>query len=176
MQLIRQYRKVCTIGCLLVGAALAQTEDGLRSRIANVHYSPLAEQARIQGDVRLRVNSGVVALVSGHPLLASLAMEDAKTFGSTQGQASLDVTYHFVLADTAISVPTSTTVKRGNAFERAVLRALGFKTERVVRTYECKEGVAPASDIKIDGAIVEVWVYGRTRCLQTDTATLVAKR
>ena len=140
----------------------------------NVHYSPLAEQARIQGDVRLRVNSGVVALVSGHPLLAPLAIENAKTFGPVPGQSNLDVTYHFVIAGTAISVPTSKTVKRGNALERAVLRALGFKTERVVRTYECKEGVAPASDIQIDGAVVEVWVYGRARCLQTDSATLVA--
>ena len=163
------------IGWLLAGAVLAQTEDGLRSRIASVRYSPLAEMARIQGDVRLRVNSGVVALVSGHLLLAPLAIENAKKFGSIQGQANLDVTYHFVIVDTAISVPKLKTLKRGNAFERAVMRALGFKTERVVRTYECEEGVAPASNIKIDGAVVEVWVYGRTRCLQTDRATLVAK-
>ena len=115
-------------------------------------------------------------LVSGHPLLASLAIENAKTFGAYQGQADLDVTYHFVIVDTATSVLTSTTVKRGNALSRLVLRAFGCKTRRVVRTYECKEGVAPASDIKIAGTVVEVWVYGRTRCLQTDTATLVAKR
>jgi hypothetical protein len=176
MQFRMQYSKAGTIGCLLVGAALAQTEDGLRSRISNVHYPPLAESARVQGDVRLKLNSGVVELVSGHPLLARLAIENAKTFGSIQGQANLDVTYHFVIVDTAISVPTSRTVKRSNALGRVVLRALGCKTERVVRTYECKEDVAPASDIKIDGAVVDVWVYGRTRCLETNTTTLVAKR
>jgi hypothetical protein len=165
-----QLRKACTIGCLLVGAALAQTEDRLRSKIATVYYPPLAELARIQGNVCIKVNSDVVTLVSGHPLLAPMATENAKTFGSFQGQANLDVTYHFVLVDTVTSVPTSTTVKE----EMAVLRVFRFKTEKVVHTYRCEEGVTPANDIKNDGAVIEIWIYGRTRCLQTDTAGLVA--
>ena len=170
-------RKACTIGCILVSAALAQTEDGLRANVASLHYPPLAEQARIQGDVRLEANAGVVTLVSGHPLLAPLAIDNAKTFGSVQGQTKLDMTYHFVIVDTPVySVPTLTTVKRGNAPERAILRALGFKTEKVVLSYQCKEGAAPASDVKADGAVIEIWVYGRTFCLQTETATLVARR
>ncbi len=131
MQLKRQYKKACIIGCLLAGAAVAQTEDGLRASIANLHYTPLAEQARIQGDVRLKINAGIVALVSGHGLLAPPAIYHAKTIGSIEGHASLDVTYHFIILDNAISVPTSRTVKRGNALERLVLRALGFKTERL---------------------------------------------
>jgi hypothetical protein len=172
-----QLRKTCTIECLLVGAALAQTEDGLRLRIATFHYPVLAEQARIQGDVRLKLSSGVVTLVAGHPLLAPLAIENAKTLGSIQGQANLDVTYHFVFVDTATtSVPTSTTVKRGNALERAVLRVFGFKTEKVVHTYRCEEGVAPANEIRTDGAAIEIWIYGRTHCLQTETAAFVASR
>src|SRR5436309_4567883 len=106
MQFRMQDRMICTIGCLLVGAAVAQTQDGLRSSIANLHYSPLAEMALIQGNVRLRVNSGAVTLISGHPLLAALAIKNAKTFQAIQGQANLDVTYHFVIVDTAVSVPT----------------------------------------------------------------------
>lgn len=172
-----QLRKTCTIGCLLVGAALAQTEDGLRSRIATVHYPKLAEQARIQGDVRVMVSSGVVTLVSGHPLLAPPVIENAKTIGSIQGQANFDVTYHFVIVDTAVtSVPTSTTVKRGNAFERAVLRLFGFKTEKVVHSYRCEDGAAPANDIRTDGAAIDIWIYGRALCLQTETAAFVASR
>jgi hypothetical protein len=171
-----QLKKTGTIGCLLVCAALGQTEGGLRARAVTVRYPPLAEQARIQGDVRLEANSGVVTLVSGHPLLAPLAINNAKTLGSLQGQTKLDMTYHFVIVDTAYSEPTSTTVKRGNAFERAILRVLGFKTEKVVHSYRCEEGVAPASDIEIDGAVIEIWVYGRTWCLQTNTATLAARR
>ncbi len=123
--------------------------------------------ARIHGDVRLEANSGVVTLVSGHPLLAPLAIDNAKTLGSIQGQTKLDMTYHFVLVDTNLyNVPTSTTVKRGNALERAMLRALGFKTEKVVQSVRCEQGVAPASDIKIGGAVIEIWVYGRTFCLE----------
>jgi hypothetical protein len=132
---------------LLAAAAFAQTtEDVLRSKLTSVHYAPLAEQARIQGDVRLRLNSGVVTLVSGHPLLAPIAVESARALGSIQSEVSLDLTYHFVLVDTAKSVPTLTTVKRGNAFERAILRVFGLKTERVVHGYRCESGVAPAND------------------------------
>jgi hypothetical protein len=171
-----QLKKTCTIGCLLVSAALAQTEGGLKAKVATVHYPQLAEAARIQGDVRLEANSGVVTLVSGHPVLAPVAIDTAKTLGSIQGQTKLDITYHFVLVDTnAYNVPTLTTIKRGNAFERAILRVLGFKTEKVVHSIRCEQGVAPASDIKTDGAVIEIWVYGREFCLQTSTATLVAR-
>ena len=109
-------------------------------------------------------------------MLAPLAIDNAKTLGSIQGQTELDITYHFVFIDTNVhSVPTLTTAKRGNALERAILRVLGFKTEKVVRSSRCEEDVAPASDIKIDGAVIEIWVYGRTLCVQTDT-TSVARR
>jgi hypothetical protein len=172
---VRQLRKTCTIGCLLVSAALGQTEGDLRAKVAAIRYPPLAETARIQGDVRLDVNFGVVTLVSGHPLLAPRAIDSSKTLGSIQGQTKFDMTYHFVFVDTnAYNVPTLTTVPRGNSLERAILRVLGFKTEKVVHGYRCEEGLAPPSDIKVDGAVIEIWVYGRTICLQTETATLVA--
>ena len=171
-----QLEKTCIIGCLLIGAAFGQEEGGFRARAVTVRYPPLAEQARIQGDVRLEANSGVVTLVSGHSLLAPVAINNAKTLGSLQAQTKLDMTYHFVIVDTAHAVSTSTTVRRGNAFERAILRVLGFKTEKVVHSLQCDDGIAPASNIKIDGAVIEIWVYGRIRCVQTDTATLMARR
>jgi hypothetical protein len=172
-----RFRRPFVVALVLVGAASAQTtEDGLRSTIKAVHYPPLAEQARIQDDVHLNVKSGVVTLLSGHPILAPTAVESAKAFGSIQGETDLEMTYHFVLVDTTTSVPTSITVPRGNAFERAVLRVFGRKTIKVVLDDRCQEGPPPANDLKIAGAVIEVWIFGRTRCLQTDAATLVAKR
>jgi hypothetical protein len=172
-----QLSKTCALGCLFVCAALAQSEGGLRAKVATVHYPPLAVSARIQGDVRLEANSGVVTLVSGHPMLAPLAVDNAKTLGSIQGQMKLDMTYHFVIIDTNVyNVPTLITVKRGNALERALLRVFGFKTEIVVHGIRCEDGTAPASEIKIDGAVIEIWVYGRTFCLENDAATLAARR
>src|SRR6478672_6130398 len=123
----------CVLGLLLVGAAAAQTaDDDLKSKLTSVHYAPLAEQARIQGDARLILSNGSITVVSGHPLLAAIAIESAKGFGSAQNKSDLEVTYHFVLVDAVTSVPTVTTVKRGNAFTRAILRVLGAKTEKVV--------------------------------------------
>jgi len=169
-----QLGRTSTVAFLLVGTVFAQTTEGvLRSRLTSVHYAPLAEQARIQGDVRLRLNSGVVTLISGHPLLAPIAVESAKELVSIQ---NLDATYHFVIVDTAKSVPTSTIVKRGNAFERVMLRVFGLKTEKVVDGYRCESGIAPANDVRVNDAVAEVWIYGRTHCLTTETATLVARR
>jgi hypothetical protein len=127
---------------LVVWAASAQTpEDRLRSKIEAVHYAPLAEQARIQGDVHLNVKSGMVTLLSGHPILAPIAVESAKACGSIQGKTDLGMTYHFVLVDTATNVPI--TVPRGNAFERAVLRMFGLKTVKVVCTKPLRGSVIP---------------------------------
>jgi hypothetical protein len=40
------------------------SNEELKSRIAGVHYAQLAEQARVQGDVHLNLNSGVVTILS----------------------------------------------------------------------------------------------------------------
>jgi hypothetical protein len=174
---IMRFRRFFVVVLVLVGAASAQTlEDGLRSEIKAVHYAPLAEQARIQGDVHLNVKSGVVTLLSGHPLLATIAVESAKAFGPIKRKTDFDMIYHFVLVDTATSVPTSITVPRGNVFERAVLRVLGLKTEKAVLDYRCQEGAPPENDVKIAAAVIEIWIFGKTRCLQPEAATFVAKR
>ena len=168
-----RFRRPFAVAFVLVGAASAQTpEDGLRSKITAVRYAPLAEQARIQGDVHLDVESGVVTILSGHPLLAPIAVESAKALGSIQSKTDFDMTYHFVLVDAATGVPV--TVPRSNSFGRAVLRLFGLKTVKVV--YRCQEGDPPANDLKIAGAVIEIWIFGTPHCLMTEAATLVAKR
>jgi hypothetical protein len=172
-----QLSGISIVACLLVEAPFAQTaEDALKSKLTSVHYAPLAEQARIQGDVQLSLNNGVTTIISGHPLLAPTAVASATAFGSIQSETNFDLTYHFVLVDTTTSVPTVTTVRRGNALARAILRVFGLKTEKVVHGSRCEEGAAPPNDSKVNGAAIEAWIYGRTHCLQTNTATLVAKR
>jgi hypothetical protein len=171
-----QLRSAFVIILLLVQAAFAQTPEAeLKSKIAHVRYAPLAEQAWIQGDVHLKINSGVVTVVSGHPLLANTAVQSVKSFGPIQGKSDVDMTYHFVLVDTT-KVPTPVTVERGNAFQRAILHLFGFKTEKVVVEYQCQVGVPPANDLKVSGATLEIWIYGTTRCLQTQASTLLAQR
>jgi hypothetical protein len=136
-------RKQFVLALLFVGAAFAQTpQDELRSRIGAVRYPPLAEAARVQGNVHLSLKSGVVTFLSGPPLLAGAAIDSTKAFASISGGADLDVTYRFVLVDTTL-VPIAMTVKKGDAFDRAVLRMFGFKTEKVVLDYRCQRGVAP---------------------------------
>jgi len=172
-----QLRMLFLIALIFAEAASAQTPDeGLRSKIRAVHYPRLAEQARIQGVVHLNVKSGVVSVVGGHPLLYPTAIESAKVLGSIQGNTDVEMTYHFVLVDNTTSVPTRFTVPRGNVFERAVLRVFGRKTVRVLVEDRCEEGAPPANDVRIAGAVVEVWILGQIHCLQVDRATLLAER
>jgi hypothetical protein len=162
---------------LLSWAVFAQIpEDELRSRAAGARYLPLAEVARIQGDVRIHVNSGMVTVLSGHPLLAQTAVENAKSISSLPGAENVDVTYHFLFTNTTIIlVPTPVTVKRGNVLERPVLRMFGRKTEKVIIDYPCVS-VPPPNDVWISGSLVEIWIYGREFCAQPEQATLLAQR
>jgi len=168
-------RRIFLVALFVVRAVAAQTSaDELRSKSIDVRYLHLAEQARIQGDVHLRLASGVVTVLSGHPLLAPTAVNSARLFVSVLGSKEFDLTYHFVLIDT--SVPTWVTVKRGNGFERAILRIFGLKTEKVVLDYVCQEGAPPVNDLKISGTTIEIWIYGRTHCLEINTAESLARR
>jgi hypothetical protein len=77
-----QLKRTFTVACLFISAALAQSaEDGLISTIRTIRYAPLAESARIQGDVHLSLDDGVVTVLSGHPLLAAIAVRSAKSLG-----------------------------------------------------------------------------------------------
>jgi hypothetical protein len=173
-----QFKMKFALAVLFAGTAFTQTPaDELRSKIGSVRYPPLAEAARVFGDVHVRVKSGTVTFLSGPPLLAQTGVENAKAFGSILGEGDFDVTYHFVFAGGGTtSVLTPMTVKRGNAVGRAVLRMFGFKTEKVVLEYQCQSTAARASDLRISGANIEVWVYGRDRCVETEAATLIAGR
>lgn len=170
-------KKIFTVACLLAGGAFGQSaEDGLRSKITSVRFPPLSKQARIQGDVHLYVNSGEVTLLSGHPLLAPAAVASAKAFGSILGSTDTNVTYHFVLVDTAKQVPTRVTVKRGNALERAIFRMFGLKTEKVALYHLCQVGNPPANDLKFSDTTIEIWIYGGIGCPQFNSTILVARR
>lgn len=170
-----QFQRNFIVPLVLLGRASAQIpEDELRSKIASGRYAPVAEAARIQGNVHLELNAGGVTLLSGPPLLARIAVESAKALGSIQRETDLDLTYHFVLVD-ATSVPTAMTVQRGNAFERTVLRMLGLKTENIIVNYRCQDGIPPPNDLKITGTGIEIWIYGKSRCLMIEAATLVGK-
>jgi hypothetical protein len=172
-----QLPRISIVALVLLGTASAQiSEDALKSKIIGVHYSPLAEQAQIQGNVHLTFKAGAVTVLSGHPLLAETAVQSTKALAAIQTETSLDLTYHFVLVDNATSVPTSMTVPRGNAFERAVLRFIGLRTEKVIVYDRCQKGVPPPNDLKIVGAGIEIWIYGVIGCLNTDAATLSASR
>jgi len=119
-------------------ATFAQEDSRLASSIETLRFPPLARQAGIQGDVRLRSGSDGLTVAYGHPLLAQVAVAHLKEFGKLS-EAEGDVIYHFLLVDETEIRATKTTVKKSNRFGRLILRAFMMKTEKVVERYECIE-------------------------------------
>jgi hypothetical protein len=166
-----------TVPLLLAASAFAQIPGAeWHSNVAGMRYPPLAATAQVQGDVHLRFRSGTLSVLSGHPLLVEAAIQNTKMLGALPVGTDVDLVYHFILVVATTSVPIPVNVKRGNAFQRAVLRIFGRKTEKVVVEYQCQEGSPPASHLDGSATNIEVWVYGGTHCLQTQAATLVAQR
>ncbi len=156
-------------------AALSQDDAALASKVEAVKYPALSRLARIQGDVRLHLGPKGPELISGHPLLVPAAMENLKNLDNLAG-ADIEVIYHFVLMDSTFRV-SRRTVKKGDAFDRLILRALRIKTERVVEESECveKNTDLPKNRIDLTKNPVEVWIYGATACLNTQ-ASYIAMR
>src|SRR3989442_1799513 len=104
----------------------AKEDSRLASSIEALRFPPLARQARIQGDVRLRSGSDGITVVNGHPLLAQVAVANLKELGKLS-EAEGDVIYHFLFVDETEIRATRTTVKKGNRFGRLILRAFMMK-------------------------------------------------
>jgi hypothetical protein len=67
---------------------------------------------------------------------------------------------------------TVTTVKRGNATGRVVLRVFGLKTEKTVKGFACESKSASPGEITVSGSAVETRIYGRSVRLETQFAAL----
>jgi hypothetical protein len=153
-------------------ASVAQDASALASKIEAVVYPPLARQARIQGDVRLRSGPDGVMLISGHPILAPVAASNLKDLGKLS-EVEIEAIYHFVLGD-ATDIRVATRVeKKGNRFDRIILHAFMLKTEKVVEYTECVEHpVHVKNRIDLVENHLEVWIYGSVPCVQTETTRI----
>lgn len=159
-----------------VSSIVAQTPSPeLSARLRAIRYPPLAELARVQGDVRVHLESGEAAVVSGPPLLRATAIESAKTVASL-GALNGDLIYHFLIDGEIETVQVSRIVPIGDAFDRAVLRLFHLKPYKIVTEFECHGREPVPSDFGADGATIEIWVHGRNRCIQTMTGELMASR
>jgi hypothetical protein len=142
---------------LLAGAGLAQ--------VTAIRYPPFAAAARVQGDVRLRSGPDGVVPISGPPLLVQAAIVGIKALGQLPERSAVDVVFHFSLIEPSVR-EVAVGVKKGNAFDRLILRALGFKTEKTMIEKECVIDPGPLPGNRIDStkAPIEVWIYGRRLC------------
>jgi hypothetical protein len=141
---------------LIPGAGLAQVKE--------IRYPPLAAAARVQGDVRLRSGREGVTVISGPPLLVQGAVASLKSLGNLSEHGEREVVFHFALVEPSMHEVT-VTVRKGDAFDRLFLRALGFKTEKTIKEKECVDAEPPPEN-RIDStkASIEVWVYRRNGC------------
>jgi hypothetical protein len=145
--------------CLVcLGNSFAQSSATLDA----IRYNPLAAAARIKGDVLISGGNAV----TGPPLLRGIALRDIDVLNFRVLQT--DVLFHFILSDIVLSTRIET-IKKGDAFGRFFLRLFGIPTTRKIATQVCTEGPDPPAN-RIDSTRdpVEVWVYGKARCLMAD--------
>ena len=142
-----QMRLATVLACFVcLGTGFAQT----------IRYPPLAAAARVQGDVL--ISGGKV--ISGPPLLRQTALQ--------LHAPQTDVLVHFVLIDVVLSTKVET-IKKGDAFGRVFLRLLRIPAVKEVETQVCTQAPnTPANSIDSTKDPVEVWVYGKARCLMAD--------
>jgi hypothetical protein len=151
------------------------SQDDLASKVLAVKYSALAAAARIQGDVRLNVTSEQANLIDGPPLLRDATLQIARALISTGNRDVTQVTVHFALVST-VTRPHTEIVKKGDAFDRVILRLLGMKTEKTITEDSCEPAATPPNEIKVAGAAAEVWIYGAVQCLAIQAGYLLAQR
>jgi hypothetical protein len=146
---------------LFAGAGLAQVRE--------IRYPQLAAAARVQGDVRLRsVGDGWVP-ISGPPLLVQTAMASMKALGTLSDRTEAEVVIHFALIEPTVREVT-VAVKKGDAFDRLILRVLGVKTEKTIKRQECHVSPElPENRIDSTKAPIEVWIFGRIHCVMVES-------
>jgi hypothetical protein len=171
-------RLQCLAGVLAVVflvplATFAQERSGLASKVEAVRFPPLARQARIHGDVKLRSGPGGITLVNGHPLLAPIALDNLKELGRVS-DAEIEAVYHFTFVNETETRVTRTVVKKGNRFTRLILRAFGMKTETVVEGTQCIENPVRPNRIDFKHNSIEVWIYASTGCLQISVSQIAS--
>jgi hypothetical protein len=157
-------RLAITLACFVCLAdGCAQSGEPLNAIV----YPPLAAAARVQGDVL--ISDGAF---TGPPLLRQAALRGIELLKSNPSQSG--AMFHFVLVGTVQSTRTEKVVK-GDAFDRVFLRILRIPVAKKIETRECTERPnIPANRIDTTKDPIEIWVYGRERCVMVSyTGTLV---
>jgi hypothetical protein len=127
-------------------------------------YPALAAAVRVHGDVL--ISGGKV--ISGPPLLGDSALRSVdllniRTPGTT-------VLIHFILSDTILSQRTDA-IPKGDAFDRFFLRLYRIPTTRKIAAQVCTESPnAPANRIDSTRDPIEVWIYGKVPCIETNAS------
>jgi len=155
-------------------AALAQ-DNSTTQKVEAITYPVMARRVGIEGDVRLRfgLSDNDVKVVSGHPILVAVAVDNLKNIGRASelgifSDAEHEVVYHFTLIKPEIR-KTKVTIQRGDdAFDRFILRILRMKTEKTVMRYDCFASPDPPKnriDLTKYPEPFEIWVYALYECL-----------
>jgi hypothetical protein len=149
------------VGFLLcVGTSLA---FGQQENLAALRYPDLARRTRIQGDVRIIIDTGDAHALSGNPLLATPhTFESAKLLGTMA--KSVELIFHFQLVGRSIR-PIQRKEARGDAFDRRILWLFHQPTFRIVDDTTCSEARdIPPNHADLTRSPVEVWIYEREAC------------
>lgn len=161
-------KRVCVVAVCLSYAS-AQPPPDLGNRIASLRYPPLAEQARIQGEVSFVVRQNVPADLKGHPLLVYDANRSWEALKIVAPDGFM-VRFHYILDQEPVIRHTKHQTPRGNGFDRLWLRLFHQPTTRAEEKWDCDDrGPHQPSTVQFDqqGLPVEITLHGKMVCRQT---------
>ncbi len=148
----------------------------LSAEVPDIIYPRLANQARVNGDVNLRMTEKGPQVLSGHPLLAPAAREHYRLLKPSPGGLAA---YHFeIVARPALELE----VKRGNAISRVLLWLARRKSVRLEIRPTCDDSSLEdvvdrphPTRIERKESLTQVWVSTYEACVSKQFAMLVGK-
>ena len=153
--------------CIFASVATAQEERPIEQRLAALYYPKLPRMARVQGDVRVAIESGVPRFVSGPPLLSGPeSLGNAKAVAA--GMEPAELVLHYKLID--VTFTQEWIEPRGDTFERFLLRLFHISTSHVVKGTHCVESqeIVPPNRADFTRNPIEAWIYGKAVCIEPD--------
>ncbi len=160
---------------IFVHSLPAQLSADAEQKVPGITYPPVAELARVVGDVKLAYGPEGIKYISGPLMLATPTVIAAAKELIAPGNSEGEIIFHFSLLDPDIRRITRF-VQKGDALDRLFLRVFHIPTVRVEEEYSCNEKKDQTSRNRLDATKrpIEIWIHGVTRCLRTETSTLAS--
>jgi hypothetical protein len=157
----------------------AQDIASIKADVAKTRYPPIAELARVQGDVVIDLGEED-KIVSGPAMLRQSALDNV--IGLSAPNSVRQVVYHFQLAGPWYKTQYYEEKPEYDLLDRVFMKIIRKKSKKpIIHSYStCDYSNLKFPEweplLSFDVKTLHVWKYGFVRCLNTQSSELVTSR